>query len=466
MTTTVTDLAVVLAEHGAGMRYEDLAPETVDAAAEVLFDSLAVALGGLHAPGLPEARAAFSAWGPGNATVWGTAATASAPVAAVLNAGALHALDYDDTDDKVPLHAASVVLPALLADVQDSRPEVGGHEFLTALAAGLDGAMRVGRAGGPKGSRGWNYSVISGGIGAALAIARLRRWEAGRTLSLLGHQLAQTSGSLQSIIDGTLAKRFQPAVVAKDVLFGAALAGAGVDGPRQVFDGRAGFVNLYQDGSLDPDVLRDGAGTAGYLTDLSLKPYPSCRFTHAPIDVALRIRESGIAPADIARLTFRTSGQAVNMVGRDYDPHTANVVDAQFCAAYTASVALHRGAVLIGDFAEDRLRDPVVGGFAAERVVVEASDAVDFLAMAPVTAEVRLTDGSVRTFGTDTVSGSPEARLTVEQLHAKAADCLQHGGAVVGAPELWDTVRSLIADAPASQLLDLLARPSAEAGAR
>ena len=47
----------------------------------------------------------------------------------------------------------------------------------TALAVGLDGAMRVGRAGGPKGSRGWNYSVVSGCMGAVLAIARLRRWD-------------------------------------------------------------------------------------------------------------------------------------------------------------------------------------------------------------------------------------------------------------------------------------------------
>ena len=250
MTTTATGTATVqdageqLAAAVVDQVFERLDPDTVEVALDVLFDTLACALGGLTAPGVPEARKAFTAWGPGQATVWGTTDTAPAPFAAVANAGALHALDYDDTDDKVPLHAASVVLPALLADLEERRPDCGGREFLTALVVGLDGAMRVGRAGGPKGSRGWNYSVISGGMGAALAVSRLRRWDTATTLSLLGHQLAQTSGSLQSIIDGTLAKRFQPAVVAKDVLFGAALVAAGVDGPRQVFDGRAGFANL------------------------------------------------------------------------------------------------------------------------------------------------------------------------------------------------------------------------------
>jgi aconitate decarboxylase len=460
MPDALLDPAELLAKHAVGQYYGNLSEATVSAAQDVLFDTLAVALGGLHAPGVPEARRAFAGWGGGKCTVWGTSQTAPAPFAAVLNAGALHALDYDDTDDKVPLHAASVVLPVLLADLEEHRPDCGGREFLTALAVGLDGAMRVGRAGGPKGSRGWNYSVISGGYGAAMALARLRQWDAAQALSLLGHQLSQTSGSLQSIIDGTLAKRFQPAVVAKDVLFGAALAGAGVDGPRNVFDGRAGFVNLYQDGKLDRHVLLDGIENAGYLTDLSIKPYPACRFTHAPIDLALRMRRAGLAPESIEHITFETSGQAFNMVGRSYDPVHANIVDAQFCVAYTTSVALHRGAVLIGDFAEERLRDRVIGDFAAHQVTVTPVDTIDFLAMAPVTARVSFKDGTENAYVTETVSGSPEERLSSAQLKAKAVDCLSSGGAAVSAEELWDAVQALADDKPAAALLRVLGRTS------
>jgi len=453
------DSAARLAARAVGVQYDDLSTATVDAAVEVLFDTLACALGGLHAPGVPEARDAFTAWGPGRTTIWGTDRTAPAPFAAVANAGALHALDYDDTDDKVPLHAASVVLPALLADLEENRPGATGREFLTALAVGLDGAMRVGRAGGPKGSRGWNYSVISGGFGAALAVARLRGWDVATTLSLLGHQLGQTSGSLQSIVDGTLFKRFQPAVVAKDVLFGVALADAGVDGTRNVFDGaRGGFVDLYQDGVLDREVLLAGAERAGYLVDLSLKPYPACRFTHAPIDLALRMREAGVDPAEVDHLVFETSGQAFHMVGRAYDPVNANLVDAQFCIAYTTSVALHRGAVMIGDFAEQALREPTVARFAAEKITVKPVESVDFLAMAPVVARVRLHDGTERTFTQTTVSGSPEDRLSVHQLKLKATDCLEHGRAAISADELWDAVTALADDAPVSHLLQLLAR--------
>lgn len=459
-----SDIAWELAEQVSGRKFTDLADSTVAATTHALYDTLAVALGGLHAPGVPEARRAFEPWVGGRASLWGGFGSAPGPVAALLNAAGLHALDYDDTDDGVPLHANSVVLPALLADVEESRPECSGHEFLTALAVGIDGSMRIGRAGGPRGSRGWNYSVISGGIGATLAIARLRCWDTATTVSALGHQLAQTAGSLQSIIDGSLAKRFQPAMVAKDVLFGARLAEAGITGPQHVFEGRAGFFALYQDNDFDRDRLLDGLDTAALVDDLSLKPYPACRFTHAAIDLALEMRASGVRPGEVDEVSFLVSGQAMNMVGRTFDNASANVVDAQFSIAYTTAVALHRGEVGIRDFEIERIRDPRIGEFIDRRIRIAPTDDVDFLAMAPVTAVVTFRDGSRREFVTETVSGSPDHRLSSQRLQAKAADCLGYGRSRVSPQELWRVVGALADDSPVDPLIAVLRRPGEGAG--
>lgn len=459
MSDLATDVAHDLAQHATDQEFGNLAESTIRATTEVLFDSLAVSLGGLHAPGIAQTRKRFASWGGGPSSVWGGFPKAAPPVAALLNAGALHALDYDDTDDLVPLHASSVVLPALIADLEENRPDCSGREFLTAFAVGLDGAMRVGRAGGPKGSGGWNYSVISGGIGAVLAVARLRQWGVETTVNALGHQLAQTAGSLQSIIDGTLAKRFQPAVVAKNVLFGAALADAGIDGPRHVFEGRAGFFALYQDSLFDREALLAGVDVASLVDDLSIKPYPACRFTHAAIDLAIRMREEGVTPEQIEGVTFLASGQAMNMVGRDFDYRSANIVDAQFSMAYTAGVALHRGSVVIDDFDMSSIRNAEVGEFVRDRVRIQPTDDVEFLAMAPITARVELRDGRAMEFVTKTVSGSPQDRLSVDQLKAKATDCLRHGGANVTADELWDAVQALGDDSRAQELIALLNRP-------
>ena len=116
------DLARQLAANAVSRRFEDLAPSTVDATVDAVIDSLACALAGTQAPGLEPARGALARWGRDGCSVWGGFGRAPAPFAAFLNAVSMHALDYDDTDDKVPLHACGMVLPGLFADVEENRP--------------------------------------------------------------------------------------------------------------------------------------------------------------------------------------------------------------------------------------------------------------------------------------------------------------------------------------------------------
>jgi 2-methylcitrate dehydratase PrpD len=451
------DLAYLVAANAVSRKFTDLAPSTVDATVDGLIDSLACALAGAHSHGLPQARHALGRWGDTGCSVWGGFGRAPAPFAAFLNAASMHALDYDDTDDKVPLHAFGMVLPSLVATVEEHGAGDDGRDFLTACAVGVDGAMRVGRAGGPKGSRGWNYSVISGCMGAVLALARLRGWSTETAVDALGHQLTQTAGSLQSIIDGSLAKRFQPAMMVKNVVFAAALAEAGIDGPRNVFEGKSGFINLYQDGKFDIESMHRGLEHCALVDDLSLKPYPACRFTHAPIDLALELHGRGVRPQDVKHIRIRVSGQAVNMVGRNFDYRTAGVVDAQFSIAYTASVGLARGTVRIGDFVEETLRDPRVGAFAAAKITIEADPSLPHLGMVPVSFEVELGNGQRLELRTREVSGSPEKRMTPAQLRDKVADCLGYGKSRVAPDELIGAVKALRDGAPVGSLLKLLA---------
>jgi hypothetical protein len=96
--------------------------------------------------------------------------------------------------------------------------------------------------------------------------------------------------------------------------------------------------------------------------------YPACRFTHAPIDLALELHRRGLSPQDIKQVRIRVSGQAVNMVGRRFDAQTAGVVDAQFSIAYTVAVGIHTGALRIADFTEEAIRDARIGAFAADKI--------------------------------------------------------------------------------------------------
>jgi 2-methylcitrate dehydratase PrpD len=73
-----------------------------------------------HSHGSPQARSALGRWGNTGCSVWGGFGRAPAPFAAFLNAVSMHALDYDDTDDKVPLHAFGMVLPGPVRGVEES----------------------------------------------------------------------------------------------------------------------------------------------------------------------------------------------------------------------------------------------------------------------------------------------------------------------------------------------------------
>ena len=287
-----------------------------------------------------------------------------------------------------------------------------------------------------------------------LALASLRKWDAETTVSALGHQLAQTAGSLQSIIDGSLAKRFQPAMVAKDVLVGAALAQAGIDGPSNVFEGRAGFFSLYQDGEFDREVLLQGAETAELVSELSLKPYPSCRFTHAGIDLGIQMRGCGVDPDQVA-LHHLSDERPGHEHGWSRSSTTAlRTLSTRNSASPTRRGSLCSVAAWLSAIStRDRSRTRAIGKFAAEKnCAFGATETVDFLAMSPVVAQSRIRTAPSRVCPRD-VSGSPEHRLDATQLRAKASDCLGHGGAAVTGGELWDTVQALRDNGPVGELL-------------
>ena len=145
------------------------------------------------------------------------------------------------------------------------------------------------------------------------------------------------------------------------------------------------------------------------------------------------------------------------MVGRRFDCKTAGVVDAQFSIAYTVAVALERGAVRIGDFTEETIRDSRVGAFAADKVSIEPDDSISFLGMVPVYFDVELANGTRLELVTRDVSGSPERRMTAGRLRDKVVDCLGYGQSQVDPDELIAAVRRLRQGDPVASVLRLLA---------
>ena len=83
----------------------------------------------------------------------------------------------------------------------------------------------------------------------------------------------------------------------------------------------------------------------------SLKPYPSCKFTHIPIAVtADLVQRHGIATADIERIHVRTNRDGYDKCAASPTKRRPrNVPDMQFSLPLTVALGALRGSVVLLD---------------------------------------------------------------------------------------------------------------------
>jgi 2-methylcitrate dehydratase PrpD len=244
-------------------------------------------------------------------------------------------------------------------------------------------------------------------------------------LHALGVAYSQTAGNAQCLVDGGLVKRMQPAFSARAGVLSAFLAQRGITGARDFLEGQYGFFNLYEGGDYDRGRLEDGLGTQFEGMRLSIKPYPSCRMTHAAIDAALAMREEhGIEPSDIEAITAHVSKMVHDMVGSPFVIRENPQVDAQFSIPYTVAAGLVRGDVFLRDFEEASIRDPQVLACAEKvKVVID-----------PELGERNMTTGrlvlkagdEIYSKRIDTMKGNPSNPMSMDDCIEKFRKCVAY----------------------------------------
>ena len=87
--------------------------------------------------------------------------------------------------------------------------------------------------------------------------------------------------------------------------------------------------------------------------ELAVKPYPSCRYTHAPMDglVALR-NEQALDPDAIESVEVGVSATGHKLIGepQHLKTHPVSIVDGQFSMPFCAAVVLRHGNLLWDDY--------------------------------------------------------------------------------------------------------------------
>jgi 2-methylcitrate dehydratase PrpD len=441
-------ISEAICAHVADARFDALPEAALAAAKRVLLDATGVMLGASSASE-PRAFVEYAAGqGAGPCAILGTGRTASAPLAALANGAMAHALDFEDAFDLAPGHPNASLVPALIALAQ-AEGEVDGRRFLTALAVGGDIACRVGLSVGKAlDPGGWYPPPIVAAYGAAAGAACLLGLGAKGVRNALSLMLCQTTmpGEIKHSA-GTELRAVRESFPAQAAVTSALLTRGGVTGFEEPLEGAGGFFALFARGEYDPAALLDGLGEHYWTEQLTFKPWPSCRGTHAAIELALALREEhGLAATDIAEIYVGADGlqrMLIEPLARKQSPATA--IDAKFSLPYCTAVALARGRVDLDSFGPHVLADAEILSVAA-RVAPRFTDRPTWHHGGGGALEIVLRDG--RKFAGEVYNalGCPDRPLGDDALRDKFVACTGRAARPLARDEalaLADAIQSL-----------------------
>ncbi|MBI4331718.1 MAG: MmgE/PrpD family protein [Chloroflexi bacterium] len=418
------DAAHSLAQHVAGIRFEDIPAGVLKVAKMDILDTLGTAVAATSlAPGCREVvELVKEGGGKEESTIIGFGGRAPSWMAALANGTLAHALEYDECHVTAQIHSGVTVVPASFA-IAERLGKVNGKTFLTAVVSGIDLGCRLSVA-APR-ERSWHATTLFGFFGAATAAGKILGLNGERMQHALGIAYSQAAGNTQASTDGSLTKRVQAGFASKGGVLSALLAEKGITGAINSLEGEFGLYKVYYGGKYNPAPLTSDLGKKFEVSNLSFKPYPSPRGTHASIDATLElVREHDIKPEDVESITVFKSAVGVKVLATPIERkrRPENVVDAQFNIPFTVATAVLKRRVGLSDFLPGALKDPAVLQM-AQKVNVQESKEFDPNNFHPGITEIRTRQGKVYTKRVDEPYGNPDHPIPQEHLIQKFMEC-------------------------------------------
>ncbi len=363
--------------------WHDVPTETRSHVKTLMLDSFTVLSAGYPAVGCHEIIDLLAEWpAKRGASVLFNTLTLPPPTAAMANATLAEAWDFDDTHDAGIVHCSSPVLYAALAAAEWSGEAIEGSEFLAAVAVGLEVLARLAMA--CTSPLTWTRTATLGGLGGALAAARLLKGNREMLINAAGIAYMQSAGNSQTIVDSATAKKLQVGFAARGAVLGTLLARKGLTGPKDILEGKYGYYELYERGNHTLDAALAGLGDTWEIDNISVKPFPCARETHAPIFAALEASQGRrLRLSDIERVVVSGPGILRGISGKGTAAAgAAAVVSAHLSIPYTLAVVLLEGDLTLLDFTEARVLQPERQQLAAA-IEVKADEALPYNDLAP-----------------------------------------------------------------------------------
>ena len=396
-----------------------------------VLDCLGLAIAGARTEAARIARDHVAALGlaGGAATVLGTGGRTAPRFAALLNAAAMHADNFDDTNPQAlaerngGIHATAPVLAAALAVAEERG--ASGRELTVALHAGTEIACRINHAIDARHYQGGFHATGTlSTFGAAAAAATLRGLES----EAIGHALAFAASAAGGIRQnfGSMVEILHPGLAAEAGVVAADMAARGLVGAADALGGGVGYL-AAAGGGFDPGMLaRLGDPWAILDPGMWIKPFPNGALTHpAMTGLQALMDEHALGGRDIASISVRTNRRVLETLIH-HDPQT--VTEARFSMQFALALIATCGRAGLAEFTDETLARPDIRA-AMGRVRFSAYDAPEpgFTNMTTL-LDVELADGTRLERRCDWAQGSTQSPMSFADACAKFRQCTGFAG--------------------------------------
>lgn len=394
-------------------RYPD---EVIHEARRALVDYLGVTIVAAFDETVRPVRHAVERWNAKGKARIVLGDTTTPALAALINATATHAMDYDDVHYLGAGHPGGPCWSTALAVAQEVAAD--DEQALVAFITGFEVMARLGGGGVPGVGRrlqrkGFHPTSVVGRMGAAASAAALYGLDAEKSLHALSNTATTAGGLVGSF--GTHGKPFHAGKAAMDGILAADLAAEGYIGAPHLFELERGWLDAFiQDREVEVppldfeeryELLRNG-----------YKLFASCRATHASAQAAQQLADR-IGGRRIEKVYVKVHPGALVTAGK-LAPETP--LEAKFSVTFCVAMALNGYRLAWTDFSDAVFADPRVTSL-VRKVTLEP---VEGQSPASAHVDVLLAGG--------------------ETLHAETAVILGHPENPVSDAGLEDKFRSLV----------------------
>jgi 2-methylcitrate dehydratase PrpD len=402
-----TTILQKLANYATSLRFEELPADVVSKANDCFFDLIGCYFAALGRPENRDRAERIMAFNPApEAIVWGTGKYCGIAEAAL----AIGTLGYDlEYDDGISLggHWGSASIPATALSV--IRNGGAGQDLLAGIVASYEVGTRISRIYSPRLlQKHVHFPCVMGAFAAAVGYLRGARGLAAQLAGALSLAGLFPLGTYSTAISGAPGKGLYSGWPNFLGVQAARLADIGLSGDLDVLENRDGFGNVFGLGPADEAARQtalEGLGHEYRFMEVYFKPYPCCRWLHAPIHAALRIiGEHGLSREDVAGI--RVSGPEFILM---YDKRTGfeSKVTCQYSIPYSVGAAVYFGRLGPGEYESDVRNDPGLRVF-IERIEVGVDEELQGIPAVSFRTKVDLTCKDGRRFST--LGGLPWSR--------------------------------------------------------